>query len=562
MRNPRSFFKKDGSKPVGCGLVWAASSPQRPPLTRLSLPPLHTLHQQQPWGESAPTHKQASQPTGSAWRLGNRADSLTNYDWRSAPSNIAKGFCSAMSSAADRELLVERMGGKNTPVHVVTLNRPQAQNALSLSMLHFLLDFVQNKANKDALVILQGNGDKAFCAGHSSGSSSACNIVTAAAAFNKRQGGDVRSVCLGEPSHAISFFSCEYQLNLALAEEEGPMVVSVWDGIVFGGGVGLSVHGGLRICTEKTIFSMPEVHIGLFPDCGMTQRLASLQPPGLGLYLGLTGARLKAADLLLTAVPTGVSCVTRGGYEAVSASAAPMVLVPLGLATHFVPCAILGEALERLKEGPPLGANVKQWASQTIDEVVAHQGSISKFTASRQPQSGRLLTPDMLAFLKQHFAEVTSLQGLLDSLRENARTCPLCASTLDRMEKACPLSLAVTFKAITDRQHAAALATAGAAREAAPTPKELEGPPTFESAASESLREQRLQLLSEAMAIELVLICNLTAISNYNFREGVRALLLDKDKKPKWRPDKVEDVTEGDIARLFESQQSPGPAKL
>ncbi|KAL8455330.1 hypothetical protein Emag_000812 [Eimeria magna] len=323
-------------------------------------------------------------------------------------------------------------------------------------------------------------------------------------------GGDVRSVCLGGPAHAISFFSCEYQLDLALAEEraaeEMHVAAAVAAGGVFyvacaGGGVGLSVHGGLRICTDNTTFSMPEVHIGLFPDCGMTQCLASLQPAGLGLFLGLTGAKLKAPDLMLTR-----------------------------LATHYVPCSELEHVLEKLKQGPPQAVNAKEWVSQVIDKA----GTPYRSPAAKLPEAGQLLTSEMLQFLRRYFAEPESLQDLLLSLKEGAQSCRLCASALQQMRSACPLSLAVTFKAIKDRQHAtkAKLTTSGKGREAEASKIACTSPSS--QMTSEQQRQHDLKLLRDAMAIELVLICNMTAFTNYNFKEGIRALLLDKDKNPKW----------------------------
>ncbi|KAL8431256.1 hypothetical protein ACSSS7_005404 [Eimeria intestinalis] len=400
------------------------------------------------------------------------------------------GICtsSRMTALASGELLVERTG-KEVPVHVVTLNRPQALNALSLPMLRSLLSIVEDKAHKDALAIFQGSGDKAFCAEETpmASAAAACGMFCVPCA---------------------------------------------------GGGVGLSAHGGLRICTEKTTFSMPEVrcgrccpsslpkvvrwqllppsdlahhfgafsflqvHIGLFPDCGMTQRLASLQPAGLGLFLGLTGAKLKAPDLMRT-----------------------------GLATHYVPCSELEHALEELKQGPPRGTNVKEWACQ----VLGKPGMPSGAPASKLPEAGLLLTSEMLQFLKRYFAKPKSLQNLLLSLKEGAQSCPLCASALQQMESACPLSLVVTFKAIKDRQRATAakLASSGGGRDTGGAENAMCTVPSSQIA-SEQHRQHDLELLLDAMATELVLICNMTAFTNYNFKEGIRALLLDKDKNPKW----------------------------
>ncbi|CAN0351341.1 unnamed protein product, partial [Hapterophycus canaliculatus] len=82
-------------------------------------------------------------------------------------------------------------------------------------------------------------------------------------------------------------------------------LLSVWDGVVMGGGVGISVHGTFRVATETSLFAMPETVIGLFPDVGTAHVLSRL-PGGLGQYLGLTGTRLRAGDLLYCGLATHV----------------------------------------------------------------------------------------------------------------------------------------------------------------------------------------------------------------------------------------------------------------
>ena len=81
----------------------------------------------------------------------------------------------------------------------------------------------------------------------------------------------------------------EYAMNHLLGQHRVP-IVSLLDGIVMGGGVGLSVHGRFRVATERAVFAMPEVGIGFFPDVGGTYFLPKL-PGQLGHYLGLSGAR-------------------------------------------------------------------------------------------------------------------------------------------------------------------------------------------------------------------------------------------------------------------------------
>ncbi len=132
-------------------------------------------------------------------------------------------------------------------------------------------------------------------------------------------GGDVKKVYLAgigkeDKSLTTDFFREEYQLNYMIATQAPHLPqVSIWDGVVMGGGVGLSVHGKYRVATERTIFAMPECKIGLFPDVGGTWWIPRLKlynqwksglVGGVGNYLALTGGRLAAEDLIYAGIAT------------------------------------------------------------------------------------------------------------------------------------------------------------------------------------------------------------------------------------------------------------------
>ena len=178
------------------------------------------------------------------------------------------------------EVIFEEKSG----IGFITLNRPDVLNALSTKMCLLIdqkLQAWESEPNIKA-VIIKGSGEKAFCAG-----GDARNIV--------EQGPDSNIV-------AREFFAAEYRMNARIFHFPKPYI-ALLDGITMGGGVGASMHGSHRIVTEKTLFAMPEASIGLFPDVGSSYFLPRF-PGSLGLYLGLTGARLQGADILYTGAGT------------------------------------------------------------------------------------------------------------------------------------------------------------------------------------------------------------------------------------------------------------------
>lgn len=157
----------------------------------------------------------------------------------------------------------------------LSLHRPKALNALNLTMVRLLTSGLRSVGSGPTdlghkCVLVYGEGDKAFCAG-----------------------GDIRALAFPEhPSEPAQFFREEYQLNHLVSACPSPYV-AVLRGITMGGGVGISVHGQVRVCTDNTMFAMPETGIGLFPDVGGSWFLPRL-PGKVGMFLALTGQSLGA----------------------------------------------------------------------------------------------------------------------------------------------------------------------------------------------------------------------------------------------------------------------------
>jgi enoyl-CoA hydratase len=170
------------------------------------------------------------------------------------------------------------------PLAIVTLDRPQALNALTLDMAAQLdRTLVEWAADRTvAVVLIRSAGGRAFCAG-----------------------GDIRALYdagrRNEP-YASEFYRTEYRLNHRI-KTFGKPYVALLDGITMGGGVGLSIHGSHRVVTERCRFAMPETGIGFFPDVGGSWFLPRC-PGALGPYLALTGARIGAADMLYCGLAT------------------------------------------------------------------------------------------------------------------------------------------------------------------------------------------------------------------------------------------------------------------
>ena len=179
------------------------------------------------------------------------------------------------SSPVEPETLIERRGRAG----VITLNRPKALNALTLGMVRDISAALDEFERDPAVerIVVSGTGGRAFCAG-----------------------GDIRKLHdqgrASDHASQLAFWREEYILNRRIKRFPKPYIALI-DGIVMGGGVGLSLHGTHRVATETTVFAMPEVGIGFFPDVGATYLLPRI-PHRLGVFLAVTGLRAEAGDLV------------------------------------------------------------------------------------------------------------------------------------------------------------------------------------------------------------------------------------------------------------------------
>ncbi|GAA0169744.1 hydrolase [Lithospermum erythrorhizon] len=344
------------------------------------------------------------------------------------------------------QVLVEEQGSVRTFI----LNRLKQLNALSFPMISCLLEqFLSAEDDPNVkLIILKGNG-RAFCSGGD----------VAAVVSDIRQG-NWRS--------GAHFFGKEFTLNYVMATFRKPQV-SILNGIVMGGGAGVSIHGRFRVATEKSVFAMPETALGLFPDIGASYFLSRL-PGFFGEYLGLTGSRLDGPEML--------AC---------------------GLATNYVPSEklpFLIEALHRLDSSDPA-------------VITAVLNDFSEVPSLKEKSAYHWLSVINTCFSRKTVEEIlTSLESKLEKNQDD-----WIASTIQALKKASPTSLKISLR---------------------------------------SIREGRLQGIGKCLTREYRMVCHvMRGEVSKDFVEGCRAILLDKDRNPKWEPSKLELVTDDMVDRYF-----------
>lgn len=285
-----------------------------------------------------------------------------------------------MTSDADQEILFEQKGHAG----IVTLNRPKALNAVTHNMILRMDEQMRAWAQDDAVkaVIVKGEG-RAFSAG-----------------------GDIMDVYRAgkEGKKLTQFFADEYRLNAYLAGYKKPIVALI-DGIVMGGGVGLSFHGSHRVLGEKALFAMPEVGIGFFPDVGGGYLLSRVKG-GYGMYLGLTGARIGPGDILWSGLGThavkseNIAAVEQGIIDTGDPDAVlgPLLIEPEATVdestqvriNHHFTRGTLDDLMESLRQGKQAGEG---FAGKALD-MIESRSPTSVNVAFRQVTYSEMLGMD------------------------------------------------------------------------------------------------------------------------------------------------------------------------
>ena len=335
--------------------------------------------------------------------------------------------------ATDPHIKSEKRG----PLGLLTLDRPQALNALTHGMIKALASQLQAWAEDDSVktVAIRGAGDRAFCAG-----------------------GDIRAVqqavAAGRAQEGADLLRDEYRMNALIGGYPKPYV-ALLHGITMGGGAGVSVHGRYRLADETLSFAMPETAIGFIPDIGASYFLSRL-PDQIGLYLGLTATRIGFGDAL-----------------------------DAGLVTHAVRKDDFEAAIEELARGAAVEKTVRSFA--------------------RKPPAGPLSAQRRSLAT---FFGAASVEAILERLDRDGGE--FARAVAQELRSRSPTSLKLVFR---------------------------------------QLREARRLTLEQCLAMELRLA--LRTLEGHDFREGVRAALVDKDRNPKWQPSSLAAV--GNLDGFFAS---------
>lgn len=354
---------------------------------------------------------------------------------------------SAATAVATDEILVGQRGRLGR----ITLNRPKAINALTLTMVRAIDAQLSTWESDDTVgsIVIDGAGDRGLCAG---------GDITALyrAATESRTAAEVRPGEFGPvPEFAATFWREEYRLNERISRFPKP-IIAVMSGLVMGGGVGISAHASIRLATETAAIGTPEVGIGFAPDVGASYLLPRA-PGELGTHVALSTIRLGPADALLC-----------------------------GLADHFVPSERLPELISQLAAGD-------------AGEVLASYRPPSVPAGQLDEQRGWI----------DACYGADSVTEILSRLR--ARPEPAAVKAAERIERNSPTALAVALRSM---------------RLGASSPS-----------------------LGACLDHEYRISCRFAA--GAEFVEGIRAAVIDKDRRPQWNPGTLAEVTDEWVDEFF-----------
>ncbi|MEH6596532.1 MAG: enoyl-CoA hydratase/isomerase family protein [Colwellia polaris] len=364
-------------------------------------------------------------------------------------------------------------------IALAELNAPQSLNALNMSMFELLhKQLLEWQSNDEiAMVILQGSGDKAFCAGG--------DVVSLyhALKIERENITDSQSSTVQETAETIiddqtiinsfgyDFFALEYQVDQLIHEFTKPILV--WgDGYIMGGGIGLFAGASHKVVTEKTLLAMPEVTIGLYPDVGASWFLNKVSN-NTGLFLGITGAIFNAVDALNIGL-ANVAIKSSVKSEVISS------LSNVQWQTNHENYELLDKALNKFVQ------QSEQAFASITSNVVEHQAIIKQLTNF---DNGADIYQAILAL----DTESDWLQRAQAKLRKGS-----------------PLSALIIYQ---------------------------------------QLLISKDFTLEQCFASELNL--SLRCCQYPEFSEGVRALLVDKDKSPRWQYENINDIPAERLAWFF-----------
>jgi enoyl-CoA hydratase len=295
----------------------------------------------------------------------------------------------------NNEIFFENLLCRSGILGIATLNRPKRLNALSHEMIQALETQLDQWAQDSTVkaVLIQSNSEKAFCAGG--------DILYV---YQSRQKGE----------YVNEFFGTEYRLNQKIHEYPKPYIAFL-DGITMGGGVGISIHGSHRVGTEKLVLSMPETGIGFFPDVGASYFLSHCKN-ALGVYMGLTGARLNIADA--SYVELIDHYIPSGSIEAVKAD---FLTTELDFSSKTVVSAILcSHAVQPPQAELALHADciAEIFASTHVEEIFAQLSSNStpfaqetlNILKKKSPTSLKVTREELLRGMNQTIDECIQME--------------------------------------------------------------------------------------------------------------------------------------------------------